>query len=299
MEYRPLDITVMSAEDLKDVNLISKMAVYVVVSIGNDANSTKRKTPVDKDGGRNPKWNDRFKFAVDVDALSRHRDLPLVFKLKAERVLGDRDVGVVVIPIQELLNNAASNGDATTTAGSERIVDYQVWMPTGKPKGTLKFSYKFGDIITNQVGAKNAKPVDEPVTAYPAPAGNSAAYPPPPQGIGYAPPPPSGVAPPYLHPAVYPPQPGYGYPPPPGYGGGYPPAQAYGYPPPLGYGGYGYAPPPPPQAQQNKKKMGAGLGLGLGAGLLGGLLVGDMLSDAGDMAAYDAGYDAGFDDAGF
>ncbi|KAI8555725.1 hypothetical protein RHMOL_Rhmol05G0197200 [Rhododendron molle] len=280
MEYRPLDITVISAENLKDVNLISKMDVYVVVSIADDP-STKRKTRVDKDGGKSPKWKDRLNFAVDAAALARNPGLPLVFRLRSERPLGDKDIGEVAVPMKELLDRA--------DGGAEHVVEYQVRTPSGKLKGTLKFSYKFGDKLAAPVAPAYAPPAksknsNEPVTAYPAHAGASTAYPPPPQGYAQPHPAYSGYsAPQQGYGAGYP-----GYPPPPPQYAGYPAAApAYGYPPPQQQG-YGY----PPQQQKKKKNN---FGLGLGAGLLGGLLVGDMVSDVGEMGAYDAG----FDDAGF
>ncbi|OVA14839.1 C2 calcium-dependent membrane targeting [Macleaya cordata] len=284
MEYRPLEITVISAKDIKDVNVFSKMDVYVVASIGGDAR-TRQKTPVDKDGGKNPSWNFPMKFTIDVAAAKQNR-LILIFQLKAERTLGDREIGEVHVPIKELLDNL---GDGK----SNQFVSYQVRKPNGKPKGELNFSYKFGDKVTAPMGAPKG---DEPVTAYPAPVGTSAPYPPP---GGFPPPGAPGPYPPHAGPYHPPPQTGY----PPamaGYGhppqGGYPPSQpGYGYPPPQP--GYGYPPPqqgygyPPVQQPPKKNKFGMGLGAGLLGGALGGLLIGDMVSDAAD-------YDGGFDDGG-
>ncbi|KAK9291656.1 hypothetical protein L1049_020622 [Liquidambar formosana] len=281
MECRTLEITVISAKDIKDVNLFSKMDVYAVVMIAGDERS-RQKTPVDKDGGKSPKWKFHMKFTVNEELAQQNR-LTLHFTLKSERTLGDKDIGEVHVPIKELLD---SNGDGKT----ERELTYSVRKSSGKEKGKLNFSYKFGEKF---VAAK----VEEPVMAYPAAAkaGTSSAYAaaPPPPGAYYAPPPGMPAYPP-PHAAGYPPPPmaGYGYPPPPH--GGYPQAApGYGYPPPPS--GYGY---PPPQMQQpQKKKKNNNLGLGLGAGLLGGLLIGDMVSDVGEMGAYDAGFDdaGGFD----
>ncbi|XP_048131850.1 protein SRC2-like [Rhodamnia argentea] len=290
MERRNLDLTVISARDLKDVNLISKMDVYVVVSLDGDPRGPQRsKSPVDRDGGRNPAWNFPVKLYVDEASAQQNR-LTLHFKLRCVRALGDKDVGEVVVPVKELLDSsAAAGGKASSATSQPSTVTYQVRKPSGKPKGELHFSYKFSDKLTADVpaaGHSAAPKADAAVTAYPVQAGPSGSY-----GAGYPPPPPDVYPPP--------PPPGYAYPPPP------PPQYgAYGYPPPPP-AGYGYAQPPPPgygyypnqQAQQapKKNKMGLGLGAGLAGGLLGGLLIGDMVSDAG---SYDAGYDAGFDDAG-
>ncbi|GAV86979.1 C2 domain-containing protein [Cephalotus follicularis] len=269
MEYRPLYITVISAQDLKDVNLFSKMDVYVVVSIDGDSR-TQQKTPVDKDAGTNPKWNHTFTFTIQEATASQQT---LVFLLKSDRNLGDRVIGEVHVPIKELLNDMNNNNN-------HKNVSYSVRLPNGKAKGSLDFSFKFGDKYT--LGNNNpafAQKGDEPVMAYPPQtgyAGSSSAYPPPPPPHAmYPPPPPPGNG---YYPA-YPPPPAaapYG-----GYGGGYQP--------------YGYVQQP---QKPKKNKMGgmAGMGLGLGAGLLGGLLVGEVISDVADDAAFDCG---GMDDGGF
>ncbi|XP_041000897.1 protein SRC2-like [Juglans microcarpa x Juglans regia] len=277
MEYRTLEINVTSAKDLKDLNLFSKMDVYVVVSLSGD--KQKAKTKVDREGGTSPSWNFPVKFTIDESAARQNR-LNLEFKLRCDRSLGgDKDVGVVYVPVAELLN---STGDGK----SMQFVSYQVTKPSGKPQGMLNFSYKFIEKVA--AGGEPLVPeakAHEPVTAYPAPVVGTSALPydglyppaaaphppPPPYGIGYPPPPPG-----YGYP---PPPPGYGYPPPP---------PGYGYPPPPPPPGYGYQ--PGVQQPQKKNKFGMGLGAGLLGGALGGLLIGDMVSDAG--------CDAGFGDFG-
>lgn len=275
MEYRTLDLKVLEAKDLKNVNLFSKMDVYVVVSLSGDPR-TAQKTPVDKDGGTSPKWNFHMKFAVD-DALAQQNRIGLSFKLRSDRALGDRDIGEVYVPMKELLDDA---GDGKT----ERVLSFQVRRPSGKPQGTLKFSYKFGAKFSGPAPAPTKK-VDDPVMAYPAMApgvGSSSGYGYPPQGAY----PPPGAYPQTVG-AYPPPAAAYPYPP----SSGYPNGGAYGHPPPMGYG-YGY---PPPPVQQPQKKKNSKLGLGLGAGLLGGLLIGDMIGDIGEAAAYDAGFEDGLD----
>ncbi|TMW97411.1 hypothetical protein EJD97_005580 [Solanum chilense] len=275
MELRPLDIKVISADGIKYVNTFSKMDVYTEVYISSYASkASKQKTFVDKNSGSNPKWNHSMKFTLDESFLTKSGTY-LVFRLKSDRTLGDKDIGEVSVPVHDLFN---SNGTV------ERIVEYPVITESGKPKGTLKFSYKFGEKFTAPEPKRDVH--HEPVTAYPAPMHSGMAYNQQNSGYGYPPPPPP---PHHQRGYAYPPQagaPGYGYP---------PPQPGYGYPPPQP--GYGYPPvqPPPPK---RKNKMGGGLGLGLGAGLLGGLLVGDMVSDVGEMSAYGDGYGDAMDDMG-
>ncbi|XP_019181114.1 PREDICTED: protein SRC2-like isoform X2 [Ipomoea nil] len=329
MEHRTLEINVMSAKDLNKVNLISKMDVYVVVSIsgGDKKSNQKAKTPVDRLGDTNPSWNSPMKFTID-EAAARQNRLTLVFTVRCDRALGDKDIGEVWVPIKELLDSPAAAGSG------KQFASYQVRKPSGKPKGQLTFSYQFGEKISggataavNKVGepvktyppvgpafgsgsVAAAHKVDEPVKAYPTvgPAFGSGSYYPPPEPVtaypavgsssGYAPPPPRDVA---AGGGAYPPPPPGGYAPPPtafppaGYG--YPPPPPYGGyppPPPAGYGyppqpGYGY---PPVQQPAKKNKFGLGLGAGLLGGAIGGMLIGDAISDS---AAYDAGYSDGFD----
>ena len=135
MEYRTLDITLQSARDLNNVNLISKMDVYAVVSIsgGDKSSNQKTRTPVDHDGNASPTWNFQMSFKLDEAALQTNR-LTLDFKLVCERALGDKDVGAVSVPIKELFDTPDK------AAEGQQFVSYQVRKPSGKPKGQLSFS---------------------------------------------------------------------------------------------------------------------------------------------------------------
>ncbi|CAL9199578.1 unnamed protein product [Musa hybrid cultivar] len=284
MAYRTLEITLVSAKGLKDVNLFFKMAVYAVVSLS-DNRLARQRTPPDREGGRNPSWNSTLHLTILADGdLACHF---LHILLRTKRVLGDRDVGEVRVPLPELLSGA---GDGPT---SVQFVSYQVHRVTsGKPKGILNFSYKLSERVA--VSASEASTYQPSTTAYPTAAG-TVPYPPPP-----LPPPISNADEPVMaypagtssavyaaHGVAAPPY-GYGYPPV-GYGYGYPPA-GHGY-------GYGAALPPAVRPQRdNKMGMGMGMGAGFVGGVLGGLMVEGMMSDA--AAAYDAGYDNGFDPAG-
>ncbi|CAB4262731.1 unnamed protein product [Prunus armeniaca] len=274
MEQRTLELELISAKDLKDVNFVSKMDVYAVVSLqGDDSHGKqKTKTKVAKDCGTHPTWNFPMKFTLDELLLNR---LSLEFKLVCDRSLGDKDIGQVVVPVKELFDSVAA---AAADPNSMKFVAYQVRKPSGKPKGELHFSYKFGDKVAAPVMAAPPKVYEsvtaappkgyEPVTAYPM-VGPSA-----PTVTGYSTyPPPAGSS------KGPPPAPEYGYPPPPpGYG--YPPPHGYGYPPPPP--GYGYPPVQQPPVQEKKKnKFGMGLGAGLLGGMLGGMLIGDIVSDGG------------------
>ncbi|XP_078440835.1 C2 domain-containing protein [Wolffia australiana] len=262
--HRPLDLTILSAKDLKNVNFFGKMDVYAIATLSSNPNNPER-TPVDRQGGKNPSWKGvtlRFFIPDGVDTGS----LILSIVLRCEGALGDRHIGEVHVPVKELEAGAEK---------SDRVVTYEVRRPSGRAKGALNFTIKIGEPVP--------APPPPNQMAYPAPAPAYAApYPPPAvdskdnQPVTAYPPGPSSGYPP---PGAYPAPQGYPMYPPQGYG---PPPPGYGYPPP----GYGYPPPPvmQPQHQQKKKNnLGMGLGAGLVGGALGGLLIGDMISDAADF----------------
>ncbi|KAJ9555904.1 hypothetical protein OSB04_010518 [Centaurea solstitialis] len=180
VEYRrTLDLTLISAKDLKNVSFFGKMDVYAVVSVSYFYGSFQRfKTPVHKGGGPNPTWNFPMKFTLNEHALERNR-LKLVIKIMAAGIFIDRQLGVVQVPIfKELMK---SNGNST------QFVSYPVRRPSGKTaKGELSFSYKFGENFC----------FEEEDTPPPAPRQGGgygyASYPPPPPQpvyVGYRYPP--------------------------------------------------------------------------------------------------------------
>nr|ABR17336.1 unknown [Picea sitchensis] len=300
MESRSMEITLISARDLNNTNILSKTKAYAVAWISNDHRNRQR-TPLDKDHGTDPTWNQVMKFNLDEAALQQGR-LVLEIAIYADATFGDKEIGHVSIPLNEFLKPAGGNKGATTSA---QFVSYQVRKPSGKAKGTINLSVKLAEkpevkpqAVAGSYGAGKAEPVTaypaasygasnaEPVTAYPAypPAGSSSQPQPyPPQNNQYPPPP-------------YPPQ--AGYPPPPPHYQGYPQPPYQGYPPNQGYPPYQGYPPVVPAAQQPPRKnnrLGMGLGAGLLGGALGGLLLGDIVSDS-----YDGGFDGGdFGGGGF
>ncbi|KAG1371234.1 protein SRC2-like [Cocos nucifera] len=200
MSYRTMEVTLISAKDLQQVNWFSKMRVYAMVSLSGDPGS-RQWTPSDRKGNRNPTWSYTLHFNVPADTFARQH---LHILLGAERFLRDRVVGEVRIPLSELLDAATGNGP--------KSVNYQVHKCTsGKTKGILNLSYKFGEEI--------AAPAPAPPSAYPHPSGvpmsdqpvmadhpyGAQPYPPPAGYPGYQPPPHGYAPPPY--------QAGFGYPP--------------------------------------------------------------------------------------
>ncbi|KAL0717805.1 hypothetical protein Bca4012_067127 [Brassica carinata] len=81
----------------------------------------------------NPNWNHAVKFSVN-ERLAREGRLTLVVGLFSSRLLGDKDIGKVEVPLVYLLPSANSNG-------SMKFVTYQVRTPSERMKGSLTFSY--------------------------------------------------------------------------------------------------------------------------------------------------------------
>ncbi|KAK1548887.1 hypothetical protein Q3G72_023937 [Acer saccharum] len=185
MGFIALNVNVISADDLKNVNRFTKMDVYTVVSISGDPQKQMFKTPVNHNAGSNPTWNFSIKFAVD-DSLAHQNPLSLDFKIKSKRILGDKDIGEVNVPVMELIDGKLPQS-----------LDYQVRTPTGKLKGLLHFSYNFGDVVPAASGTPYAPPMQNGGYPYPSPL-QGYGYPPPQQHPGYG---------------AYPAQGGYGYPP--------------------------------------------------------------------------------------
>ncbi|KAL6884506.1 hypothetical protein ACP4OV_010442 [Aristida adscensionis] len=279
MAYRVLELTLVSAVDLKKVTRLSRMRVYAVASIsGGDPRIPTHCTNADRTGGCSPTWNVVFHYPIPAAADTR--GLALHVLLRAERaVFGDRDVGEVFVPLDELL--------AGTDVGETRSVSYQVRRPhTGRAQGVIYFCYKFADVPA--AGIKQGHQHANKEVRDTEKAACEAAMAAPPVVTAYPPQPHAMPAPARYPPVTY----GSRYP-------GYPP-QPYGSaaPSPYGYNvaapQYGYEAPPPMAVPGRKQGGGMGMGLGLGllGGAVGGMMVGDMM---GDMEA-DAAYDAGFND---
>ncbi|KAJ6851571.1 uncharacterized protein M6B38_259680 [Iris pallida] len=150
---RTLEVNIISAENLEQVNLLSKMNVYAHVSVSADSKDGSRhekpkqlvRTRPDRAGGCNPKWNSTFHFVVPYGAADDVvAGLSLRVLLRTGRALGgDRDVGEVTVPLSELLLASSSTADYD----DHKSVSYQVRKPRRSENtngaGTLNLSYKW------------------------------------------------------------------------------------------------------------------------------------------------------------
>ncbi|XP_009352335.2 protein SRC2-like [Pyrus x bretschneideri] len=144
MGQMTLEVELISAKGLKDVNFFTKMSVYAVVSVlgGDSHEQQKTKSFVSQNCGTHPTWNNfHMDFTVDRSLVQQSR-LALAFKLICKRRLGDKYIGQVVAPIKELYDTMA-NPNSTMTFVAYHVIS----KPSSKPKGELHFSYKFYDKV--------------------------------------------------------------------------------------------------------------------------------------------------------
>ncbi|KAG2647436.1 protein SRC2-like [Panicum virgatum] len=284
MAYRVLEVTLLSARDLKRVNLFSRMEVYAVVTISGDP-LTRQCTQPDPYGGRHPSWNTSFRFNVPATAATATGCLHVL--LRTERALGDRDVGEVIVPLADIL----TGGGAACDPGPRppQLASYQVRkLHRCEPRGMLNVSYRLGPVVAPQARADEAavpyvgfpvarSPFYAPSYAYlpaPGPAPASLSLPPPPH--------PQAAGGHDAAMAVQPPAPSAGA------------ISAYNLP----AAGHAAAAASPTKRNGGGDRMdfGVGLGAGLVSGAISGMLAGDMMMS--EAAAYNYGYRAGLADGG-
>jgi hypothetical protein len=238
--YQVLEVTLISAKDLKRVTLFSKMRVYAVASIsGGDPRLPTHRTYADREGGRNPMWQAPLRFTIPP--VPDPRALALHVLLRAERAFGDRDVGEVFVPVRDLAAPGRGGG------GEQRHLSYQVRRPvSGRTRGVLHISYRLTDVPAAEAlpyaheAAKRQRQRQHKSgpTACPAAPGRRPPY--------------QRSAPQYAHPPHHL-----------GHAGAY------------GRGGASAG-----AARHDGGGMDAGLGLGLMSGAVGGMGLGEMIADS-------------------
>ncbi|ESQ55911.1 hypothetical protein EUTSA_v10025151mg [Eutrema salsugineum] len=139
-----LEIVIKYAKDIEDVNAFSAMDVYASVAILKDRKVKDRiNTPVAFSANTNPKWNQTIKFSVD-EKLGHEGRLMLLVELMSHRpFLGDKEIGFVRLPMQQLLNSNPPSSSANGTDGNGmKSETHALTGPYGK-KGVVSFTYRF------------------------------------------------------------------------------------------------------------------------------------------------------------
>ncbi|XP_048554766.1 protein SRC2-like [Triticum urartu] len=143
MAHRVLELTLVSGQNLKDVNVFSRMEVYAITSVFGDPR-TRRCSQVDRDGARHPRWDETFMFTVPPTAAkAAAAGAYLHVLLRTERLFGfdDRDVGEVFIPIADLLACACVGGPPRCESYPVRKVHCT------EHRGMLTVAYRFGPVM--------------------------------------------------------------------------------------------------------------------------------------------------------
>ncbi|XP_010481053.1 PREDICTED: protein SRC2-like [Camelina sativa] len=144
MENLTLELNIHSASHLVNVNLITKMDVYTKITIHgeNTRKRQKAKTTIDRSGGSSPTWNQAVKFSMNERLVYDGR-LTLVIRLISRRVLGNKDIGRVNIPLLELLDSVMPSINNEGNILRVKVMTCEVRTLSGKPSGKLTFSYRF------------------------------------------------------------------------------------------------------------------------------------------------------------
>lgn len=181
-----LELNINSASDLENVNHITKMNVYAITTLRGDKKLKKQKvkTAVDHSGGSNPTWNHAVKFSIN-EKLALEGRLTLAVRLFSKRLLGDKEIGGIEVPLLDLLRShtpsTTGNGNCQ---GTMNFVTYQGRTPSETMKGSLTLSYRFIGATVYQQAPTWATPSQQGYGPY------GYMLPPPPIGYGYGVPPP-------------------------------------------------------------------------------------------------------------
>ncbi|CAH8276511.1 unnamed protein product [Arabidopsis lyrata] len=180
-----LELNINSASDLENVNHITKMNVYAITTLRGDKKLKKQKvkTAVDHSGGSNPTWNHAVKFSIN-EKLALEGRLTLAVRLFSKRLLGDKEIGGIEVPLLDLLRShtPSTNGHGNSKE-TMNFVTYQVRTPSETMKGSLTLSYRFIGATVYQQAPTWATPSQQGYGPY------GYMLPPPPIGYGYGVPP--------------------------------------------------------------------------------------------------------------
>ncbi|KAG0607886.1 hypothetical protein M758_8G062500 [Ceratodon purpureus] len=167
MAHRELQVTVISAQDLKNVRLSGRaMSPYAEVWIRSSTVS-KVQTGVDSGGGINPSWNSVVKVPCEEELFRSGGAVTIALRHRGS--ICDKLIGTVTVPLSDLsLQCRAADSNASRES---TLMTYQVRMRSGKPHGVLNISVLVGSLVKQASYGKPsvAHPSETapPVTAYP------------------------------------------------------------------------------------------------------------------------------------
>lgn len=143
--YQPVEINIVSAQDLDSINLLFRPTVYVSVSVTRGSRD-KQVTPAAVCEKKLLRWNHRMKFYIEDDKIQRNESV-FVFQIKVKKFYGSTEVvGKLFVPLKQLIH---LNEEKTITEHTK--IDYQVITESGKPKGCICLGFSFGSVFKGQI----------------------------------------------------------------------------------------------------------------------------------------------------
>eukprot|EP00250_Pteridium_aquilinum_P003096 c13427_g1_i1 orf=204-1319(+) len=129
---RKLELTIISAENLKDVRHLARMQARAVAWIDENV---KYSTEINQTGGANPVWNDKFVFNVPPSYFLQNSGACLTIEIHSESLMGSKFVGKVTIPLVELDKGSGNSYELQHAC-------YDVQRPLAQSQGKLYISYR-------------------------------------------------------------------------------------------------------------------------------------------------------------
>ncbi|KAJ0236652.1 C2 domain-containing protein [Hirschfeldia incana] len=119
------------------------MDVYASVAICKDRKVKDRiNTPVAFSANTNPTWNQMIKFLINEKIAQEGRLMLLVELMSHRPLLGDKEIGSVRLPIQQLLSSNPPSSSASGDPNGMKLETHALTGPYGK-KGVVSFTYRF------------------------------------------------------------------------------------------------------------------------------------------------------------
>lgn len=137
MNFIPLEITIKFADIFKNVNFFDRKRIYTRVSLKGSHQISTQKTHVDEHNGSKPFWCFKMKFEVEESKMHEN-SCTLEFQVRCSKTLGDKDIGFIDLPVKKLFDGGQKYPTDVACAVATR---------SGKLKGVLYLTYKFGEII--------------------------------------------------------------------------------------------------------------------------------------------------------
>ncbi|CAK9865383.1 unnamed protein product [Sphagnum jensenii] len=137
---RKLEVTIISAQDLKDVSHYGKMTTFAVAWVHP---SKKFATPVDSKNHMNPTWNTMIRLIVkEVVLQQQQQNVKLTVDIYNKSPGGSDDfVGSCSVPLSQLKSSEGAGADHA------QIMSLRVYRRSGRIQGILSLSLKLGDVM--------------------------------------------------------------------------------------------------------------------------------------------------------